>query len=140
MIGMFNGSTAYRSGKDAAVRQKTLLVADDDAWIRSLIAWTLRPKYQVLEACDGLEVIGLMEIHPLPISLVISDIQMPNLGGLDVARWLRKRHPTVKLLLMSGECDGDRVKAHLGSANVPFLAKPFRTAALALTVQDLLSD
>jgi DNA-binding NtrC family response regulator len=137
---MPEGSTAYHNGKDVVAQQTTLLVADDDASIRALIAWTLRPKYQVLEACSGLEVIGWMEIHPHPISLVISDVQMPNLGGLDVARWLTRRHPTVKLLLMSGECDGDRVKAHLGSANVPFLAKPFRPAALALTVQDLLSD
>jgi DNA-binding NtrC family response regulator len=136
---MPEGSTAYRNGKDAAARQRTLLVADDDPGVRALIASTLRPKYQVLEACNGLEVIGLMEIHPQPISLVISDIQMPDLGGLDVAKWLRNRHPTVKLLLMSGEFDSDRVKAHLGTADVPFLAKPFRPTALALTVLSLLS-
>jgi DNA-binding response OmpR family regulator len=139
MISALNGSTAHRNGKDAAVRQKTLLIADDDAYFRALIAWTLRPKYQLLEACSGLEVIGLMEIHPEPISLVISDIRMPDLSGLDVARWLRNRHPTVKLLLMSGACDDDRVKAHLATADVPLLVKPFRLTALALAVTSLLS-
>jgi DNA-binding NtrC family response regulator len=137
---MPEGSTAYPNGKDAGVQKRTLLVADDDAGIRSLVACALRPEYQVLEASNGLEVIGWMEIHPDPISLVISDVQMPHASGLDVARWLSDRHPTVKLLLMSGEYDNDRIRAHLGSAEIPFLAKPFRLAALTSTVLNLLSD
>jgi DNA-binding NtrC family response regulator len=137
---MPEGSSAYSNGSDVVIRQATLLVADDDAAIRALIGFTLRPQYHVLEACNGLEVIGLMEIHPLPISLVISDIQMPNLGGLDVARWVRNRHPSVKLLLMSGDYDGDRMKTNQDVANIPFLAKPFKPTALALTVMSLLSD
>jgi hypothetical protein len=60
-------------------------------------------------------------------------------GGLDVAKWLRSRHPAVKLLLISGDCDSDRIEAHLGGEDVPFLAKPFRPTALALTVLSLLS-
>jgi hypothetical protein len=57
-----------------------------------------------------------------------------------MARWLRSRHPTVKLLLMSAEYDGDSVQAQEGTTDVRFIAKPFKGALLALTVQDLLSD
>jgi two-component system response regulator YesN len=80
----------------------------------------------------------LLELHPRPVSLVISDVQMPNLGGLDLTKWLRHWRPAVKVLLMSGDCGDDMIKEQLGRDDVPFLAKPFRLSELALMVTGLL--
>ena len=123
-----------------APHRPTLLVADDDANVRAFVAATLCRNYLVLEASNGLEAIGLIALDRNPIKLVISDIEMPHLGGLDVAEWLGDRHPTMKLLLMSGRANDDTVSDRLGRTDVPFLSKPFRAALLTETVRTLISE
>ena len=79
-----------------------ILIADDNEWIRHGVTNILAPKSQwevCGEAKDGAETIHrAAELVP---DLILLDVSMPGLNGLDVARRLRERVPTAKILIMS---------------------------------------
>ncbi|GAC1649197.1 MAG: hypothetical protein NVS4B3_05900 [Gemmatimonadaceae bacterium] len=105
---------------------ETVLLVEDEAAVRRGVRRMLERKhYTVVEATNGTEALQLFSLHPSPISLVISDLVMPAMGGLELARQLRAIAPGVKLLLMSGY-SGDLVTA---GGELPrdaaFIQKPF---------------
>ena len=78
-----------------------ILVIDDDEAIRSLIKTLLgRKGFEVQEAPDG--VVGTRIFRENPADLVITDVFMPEKGGLDTIVDLRKDFPDVKIIVMSG--------------------------------------
>ncbi len=82
--------------------QATVLVVDDYAEYRELAAHLLRQAgYQVLEANCGQQAQRLAEEHG-KIDLLATDLTMPGMNGVDLARWFHKRFPFSKVLLVSG--------------------------------------
>jgi DNA-binding response OmpR family regulator len=91
---------------DITVSQRTLLVVEDDAALRDTIAYNLRREgYLVLMASDG--VTALEVAHQQPPALVLLDLMLPRLDGLDVCRQLRGRpetaHVPILMLTARGE-------------------------------------
>lgn len=84
---------------------ESILVVDDYDSMRELIVRRVRDltqeAYRILEAKNGEEGIGLIDQHT-PI-LVITDYQMPIKNGEEVIKYIRKNHPTIKTILVSGE-------------------------------------
>ena len=79
-----------------------IMVVDDDAFIRGLLRRMLELKgYEVVEANNGYE--GLQQYHAAPTDLVITDIQMPVMDGLQMITELRGTFPTAKIIAISGE-------------------------------------
>lgn len=117
---------------------ETILVVEDEDRVRRFACDALRRLgYAVLEACDGvaaLEVITGAEAPP--ISLVVTDIVMPRMGGRDLAAHLRKVRPDVPVLFMTGyPGDGDQP----GEAVYPSpVRKPFTVDVLARRVRQVL--
>jgi two-component system cell cycle sensor histidine kinase/response regulator CckA len=111
---------------------ETILVAEDNEALRTLLRIALeRCGYTILEARNGPEALRLAELHHEPISLLVSDLEMPRMGGLQLARQLALARPGLKLLLLSGrDCASDLV-----DSGVAFLRKPFRPSALAAKVR-----
>jgi DNA-binding NtrC family response regulator len=97
--------------------QSTILVIDDDRHFRSLVRTLLvRAGYEVLEAENGLE--GLRLLEWAPIDLVITDMLMPGQEGAETIRRVRKLHPRLRILAMSGVDARHRylrVAAYLGA-------------------------
>lgn len=113
---------------------RTVLVADDEAAIRSLIGKVLRDKgYAVLEAGDGIEALELASRHDGPIHLLLTDWKMPRLGGEALSCELSKARPEMAILIMSG---------HFGEVGPPphafILPKPFSVLDLVSKVEDVL--
>ena len=76
---------------------QVILVVDDEVLIRSVIAEYLREcGFHVFEAADGSEAIEILQGAGMPIDLVFSDVQMPKLGGFELARWFGKIGLTCK--------------------------------------------
>jgi DNA-binding response OmpR family regulator len=125
--------TAYSLPKG----DETILVTADDEALRTLLRISLeRCGYTVLEAAGGAPALRLAELHGELIALLVSDLEMPRMGGLRLAERMAAAGLGVKLLLLSGrDCD-----PALFDAGVAFLRKPFRPSALAAKVRQLLDS
>lgn len=97
--------------------------------------------HTVIEAGNGVE--GLAKFPAEGVDLVITDIVMPEKEGIEVIMELRKKHPQLKVMAISGggrigSVDYLLIAKFLGAAKV--LAKPFSNQELMMTVNDLLSS
>jgi CheY-like chemotaxis protein len=102
---------------------ETVLLVEDRADLRRLERSALEQAgYRVLEAEDGMAALEVAEIHPGRVDLVVTDLVMPRLGGLELAERLRAQRPEVRVLLVSGYPDDP---ARLGRRPEPPLEKPF---------------
>ena len=81
-----------------------VLVVDDDSRIRSYIRTILQSAgVHVLEAGDGLEALEVFHASKSRVDLVITDLRMPRMSGMDLATSLRSDVPAIPLILVSGE-------------------------------------
>ncbi len=92
----------------------------------------------MLEAANAEEAIFAAETHPKVIDLMVSDIVMPGLGGLELAKRLVSIRPDMKVLYVSGYADHDTAK-RVGDPSVAYLQKPFGPAELARKVAEMVS-
>jgi DNA-binding response OmpR family regulator len=115
-----------------------ILVADDDVMIRNLVTLLLQARgYMVLSASDGQEALALSRKYPGTIDLVVTDMEMPRLNGMDLCSHLQEERPGIKLILMSGADKKEIVRQNI---NLPFLPKPFDGEALLARVESILAD
>ena len=119
----------------------TILVADDEVPIVELVRFTLEDdRIQVVGAFDG---IGALELaRALRPDLVLLDVQMPHLGGLEVCRRLRETpecaHARVVMLSAAAQ-DEDRARGMDAGAD-EYLTKPFSPLALLTLVRSLVPE
>jgi PAS domain S-box-containing protein len=119
-----------------------ILVVDDDAAIRYLVAAILEKHgYRVVSCGDGVEAISFFGTHHEKVAMVVTDVDMPRLGGVALARVLLQLRPDIRLLAMSGlsrgETDGSDIQAVQKLAHA-FLLKPFQPEDLLGAVHHLL--
>lgn len=118
-------------------RATVILVAEDDVVVRNLINTVLtRCGYSLLLACDGLEAIKISRGYTGKIDLLLSDITMPRLDGLELVKQLRDERPGLKALLISGRTSSEVAR---GNTSFDFLAKPFLPAALKGRIEAILA-
>jgi CheY-like chemotaxis protein len=114
-----------------------LLVEDEDA-VRRLVERALGQKgYEVLSAAHGDEAMNIVSSRGADIEVLITDIVMPRMGGLEVAALVKERVPGVKVLYISGYSDSEEAHRVIGTAGKAFLAKPFSPSELARRVRAL---
>jgi CheY-like chemotaxis protein len=88
---------------DGGPRMETILVVDDELDVCELARDCLvTAGYRVLEATDGEEALRIAEAYPEPIHLLLTDVVMPRLNGVEVAGRLTRQRPDTKVLYMSG--------------------------------------
>ncbi len=121
-------------------RGELVLIVDDEPQIREMIASMLsRNGYRVITACDGTEAVAIFATRSSEISLLITDLIMPNLDGSALAGIVQHLNPRTKIMAMSGlSSAGKNVRAErFGGA---FLYKPFKVQALLDMVHDALHE
>lgn len=107
-----------------AIDAPTILVVEDDPDFRAVLAFALqRAGYTVEEADDG--VLALERIATHVPDLILTDVQMPHLEGLGLARRLASHMPPIPIILMS-------VDPLPGDSALPFIHKPFQMADLLI--------
>ena len=121
---------------DVAGSETMLLVEDEDV-LRALAARTLRSQgYKVFEARYATAALELWGRHEDEIDLVVTDIVMPGMSGVELAEQLAEARADVPIVLMSGYSDSDVAdRVPLGSRG-GFLQKPFTPTALLRTVRE----
>ena len=117
----------------------TILVAEDALVVRKLVSEVLCEEgYQVLVAQNGEEALRLIENHPGPIHLLLTDVVMPGVGGKEVADQMTSLRPEAKVLYSSGYTHQGMFLKRL-SPGIAYLQKPFTPDELRRKVQEVLA-
>jgi len=104
----------------------TILTVDDAATIRRMVAFTLKGAgHDVIEACDGVEALKLLAVRTADV--IISDINMPNMDGIEFTRQLRMRpgHAKTPVILLTTESDNAKKQAGRAAGATGWIVKPF---------------
>lgn len=117
---------------------RSILLVEDEGRVRALLAQQLkRAGYRVRTAPHGLA--ALEQLEKEPCDLVLSDLIMPQVGGLQLAREIAARHPNIRCLLMTGYSP-DAVQSGEQDVGEPLLRKPFSTTELVQAVRRALAS
>ena len=123
----------FMEERDTPMRSQTILIIEDHTSVRMLLAQVLEEAgYQVCEAANGRE--GLERFHAQRVDLVITDLEMPEMTGLEVILELTRAFLDVKVIAMSGRSLDDLSKAKLLGARQT-LVKPLDLPSLLHAVQ-----
>jgi CheY-like chemotaxis protein len=126
-------------GADATYAGATVLVVDDEAVVRGIVARSLeRCGFRIFQAADGADALELVERQGPP-HLVLTDVLMPGIGGGELARRLRARWPTLPILFMSGYSAEELGRRGAIASEGDVLQKPFTLGRLVESVTKALS-
>ncbi len=118
-----------------------ILVVDDNAMMRTVMRSTLeRAGHQVILADNGEKALKAAA-EGGPFDLVVTDVQMPRMGGVDFVRALRKSRPDLKVLMISGAVDEGQMHGYATDKSLGIsatLEKPFTADKLASKVAEIL--
>jgi two-component system cell cycle sensor histidine kinase/response regulator CckA len=119
---------------------ETLLVVEDEPSLRHLTKGSLESLgYTILTAPNGQDALRVVREHQgQPISLVVTDVMMPRMGGKVMAEWLKTKYPDLKILFVSGYADDAFAPGTIHEFGTGFLPKPYTTAKLSGKIRDLL--
>lgn len=118
---------------------REILVIDDDPLMRDLITdWLEGAGYRVLKATDCSAACSALERHP---ALVVSDMWMPGPCGAEAIRWMREKHPALRLIAVSGHFgsgQGTTPQDAVSAGAARALAKPVKRTELLSAVAELI--
>ena len=121
----------------ASNSDKTILFADDDGRLQKFVVLLLEKQgYNVITARDGKEALQRARDFEGPIHLLLSDVEMPGMTGIELAIQLNQERPDTKILLISGLDSGLLVLNNGWS----FLPKPFLAEMLRDRIRDFLNE
>lgn len=124
------------SPRDAGERP-LVVVAEDDPDVQSLVATALEAEgCDVLVAGDGRQALDLTAAND--VDLLVLDLVMPSVGGLDVLRELRRRGGRPPVLVLTARADDDVAAACRGLGADAYLTKPFRLRDVRDRARELL--
>lgn len=115
---------------------KKLLVVDDEEAVRSALVESLSPGFTVRTAAGGREACALLDREA--VDLVITDLRMPEMDGLELITHLRRDHPGLPVIVVSGHANAKDEAIKVGT--VDCFTKPFSTEALRRRIEEILSE
>ena len=121
------------AGPAGGMGNETILVAEDEDGVRKYVSSVLRSHgYAVLEAGTGREALTAAQGHGGPIHLLLTDVVMPEMGGVELCERFSAERPGVAVLMMSGYADRPLPEGR------GLLVKPFTPGALLGRVREAL--
>jgi len=120
---------------------ETILVVDDEAYVRQSVRKMLEDLgYAVMTATDGAEAVELYEQNAAEIDLVILDMIMPNMGGVEAFDIIKLKNPNIKTIFFSGYSMDSFAREFLQRGSAGFIQKPFNMVRLSQMMRDLLDE
>ena len=117
-----------------------ILIVDDSATIRKMVRASLRPltDAEFAEASNGLEAIEQVALGP--VSLIILDLNMPDMHGVDVLKFVRRHQGCrdVPVIVLTTRGDDESRDTALSAGATQYLTKPFVPQVLLAAARDLL--
>ena len=122
-----------------ATRADTVLIVEDEEIVRELVCQVLSARgYDVLCAAHGAEALQMSDEHQGKIALLITDVVMPQMGGLELSRIIAERRPETRVLFVSGYSESDMNEQGILTPDADFMEKPFTPQALTRKVREVL--
>ena len=140
------GQALEMPGPVAAVRQTSagspvVLLVDDDALVRAAVTRMLRDLgCTVVQASDAGAALSLSNDDLAGVDLLLSDVVMPGVGGVQLAEMLEARRSDLPVLFMSGYAPASGMEHRLARPATKLLTKPFTKAELAASLRELLGE
>jgi PAS domain S-box-containing protein len=128
-----------RSEPRSPTSMRTILLVEDEAMLRQLTRKFLESDgYQVIEAVNGVEAVEVSRQHVGAIDLLLSDIVMPHMNGIELSKQLRQERPETRILFMSGYPGRHQSSGSYLPPDIPLLTKPFRSSDLHAQISQIL--
>ena len=112
----------------------TILIVDDESTMRSLLEKILaREGYQMYTASNG--VAALEHLSERKFDIIISDMKMPEMGGFELLKHIKREYPGVGVIIMTAYGDTYTVKDALLLGADEYITKPFKSYEISLVVE-----
>ncbi len=118
---------------------KKVLIVDDSKTIRQQVRFTLEKSgFTVIEADDGANGIKVLAENP-DVSVIISDVNMPNMNGLEMVEAIKQngQHPNLPIVMLTTEGNADLIARAKNAGAKGWLVKPFQPENLVAAVTKL---
>ena len=116
-----------------------VLLVDDEIQVRERLYTLLDHEgYEVLVSSNGPDALNMFRCSVRPIELLVTDCNMPEMSGVELARECSRLSGELKVLYVSGSRPDEELRADLRVGQRGFLAKPFRGADLVSKARELL--
>src|SRR4030042_3514636 len=115
-----------------------ILVVDDEEKIRKSLSGLLQDyDYEVVTASNGLECLQIMSTQPF--DLVILDVVMPGMSGIEVLRWIKEKYKDTEVIIITGYADKEKAIAAFRLGAYDFIEKPFESREILNTITHCLN-
>ena len=119
--------------------RKTIMVVDDETYILTSVKNMLEDLgYSVITASDGMEAIALYDRHAGDIDLVVMDMIMPKMGGVEAFDTIRTKNPNLKAIFCSGYSMNSFSQEFPERGSAGFIQKPFKMLRMSQMIRDIL--
>lgn len=119
---------------------RKILVADDEEPLRAIIKESLELfGYEVVAVENGRELLEQLDANPTGFDLIITDLQMPEVNGMQVLQEIKARHNSVPRILCSGALDSE-VEQKVTELGGACLGKPFKLRELKAIVKEMIPE
>ena len=118
---------------------KTIMTVDDSASVRQMVSFTLKEAgYNVIEACDGKD--ALAKINGRSLDLVVTDLSMPNMDGIELIRNIRKDpvHKFVPIIMLTTESQNEKKMEGKAAGATGWIVKPFKQEQLLAVIKKVI--
>ncbi len=118
---------------------KRIMTADDSTSVRQMVSFTLKQSgYEVVEAADGRA--ALTAIAASPVDMLITDLNMPGLDGIELIREVRKdpRCRFIPIIMLTTESQGAKKQEGKSAGATGWIVKPFKPEQLLAVVKKVL--
>lgn len=117
---------------------KILVVEDDEVILKTITEYLEQKKFNVVAVNNGLDALKILEAENGGIDLLITDLVMPNIGGVAIISIVKKRYPQVPIIAITGWGEHPETLAKEVEADI-VLEKPFKFDEINRVIQKLLS-
>ena len=117
-----------------STKPKTLLIVDDDEGMRDTLTAILRREYTVLTAPTGEA--GLETLARVDVDLMLLDVRLPNIGGLEVLKITKEQHPRIEAIVISAVSEVETAVQAIKQGAYHFITKDFEYDALRSLVRN----
>jgi hypothetical protein len=116
-----------------------ILIVDDEAAVLEIARETLLSHgYSVITANDGIQAVSNYYQNKDKVQIIVSDVMMPFLGGLELIDAVRKLNPNVKIVIISGLLEEESLERFRSKKGMVILKKPFSAEQLLTAIDDAL--